>query len=413
MSEKDISIKDFFYDLPDHKIAKHPIEHRDECKLLVKEGKTLKHCIFNELPRILDPDTVLIYNNSKVIHARLKFRKGEDNEGALIEVFCLEPVIPNDYHLNFSSRRKCIWRCIVGNSKKWKADTLLHRTVEIGDRIVQLNATRQYFDGNLWNVEFSWDNDDVTFSEIIEAAGEIPIPPYLNRASEKSDETDYQTIYSLREGSVAAPTAGLHFTHRTLDEIDCKGIKRRELTLHVGAGTFKPVTTENIGGHYMHKEFFSVPCNVVADILRWKCGEDTVKNVTAVGTTTVRTLESLYYIGCLLEENKWTGIVPQWYPYQTRTSEISLERSLNNILNYYKEGNVVGETEIIIVPGFRFRIVDSLITNFHQPGSTLLLLVSAFLMNKGDTAEEWKDMYENALENGYRFLSYGDACLLK
>ncbi len=400
---KDINIEQFDYPLPDERIAKYPLAERDACKLLVRYGDgTVVDKIFSEIPALLPTDAMLVYNNTRVINARLRFHKGGTADGALIEIFCLEPQQPRDYAQNFASTGRCSWICFVGNSKKWK-EGALRLQLTIGSREVVLNAERIGRAGNTSIVEFSWDTPTVTFAGIISAAGEIPIPPYLNRQSEASDSKDYQTVYSHIDGSVAAPTAGLHFTDRVLEEISGRGIPRREVTLHVGAGTFQPVKADNIGDHTMHSEFIAVDRQLIEEL------SSTDKRVIAVGTTSVRTLESLYHVGCLIATGRWDGEVPQWYPYEENHPRLSLAESMTAILSYLDEqglDSLVGATRIIIAPGYKYQIVKGMVTNFHQPKSTLLLLVSAF------TDGDWHPMYDHALGSGYRFLSYGDASLL-
>ncbi len=405
-SPRHLRIEEFDYPLPEERIAVHPLETRDACKLLLRrpDGEISEH-IFSELPSLLPEDSMLIYNNTRVINARLRFRKASGNahqKGALIEIFCLEPVEPADYSMNFASTSRCRWTCFVGNSKRWKEGPL-SMTLEAGGQPLVLTASRLSRQGNASVIEFSWDNPEITFSKIIEAAGEIPIPPYLNRATESSDSTDYQTVYSRIEGSVAAPTAGLHFTPAVLDEISRRGIPRRELTLHVGAGTFQPVKSEEIGEHPMHAEFISVPVELLQEL------RDTSRKVIAVGTTSVRTLESLYHAGRLILENRWDGEVPQWTPYESQANEISPSEALEAIIRHLDatgSRTFIATTRIIIAPGYSYRIVSGMVTNFHQPKSTLLLLVSAF------TGGDWRRMYDYALAHDFRFLSYGDATLL-
>ncbi len=397
---KDIRIEEFDYPLPDERIAKHPLAERDRCKLLVRRPDgTLSEHIFAELPALLPDDTMLVYNNTRVINARLRFRKPE---GALIEIFCLEPVTPSDYAVSFAQTERCSWTCFVGNSKRWKQAPLEMR-LEIHGTPLTFRAERLAKEGNSSVVEFSWDNPSVTFSEIIDAVGEIPIPPYLNRSTEESDRTDYQTVYSHIDGSVAAPTAGLHFTDRVLEEISARGIPRRELTLHVGAGTFQPVKSDEIGDHEMHSEFIAVPRNLIAELAADE------RRVIAVGTTSVRTLESLYHAGRLLALDRWNGEVPQWTPYDTTLPYLPVADAMQAILRHLDaEGTTtfIASTRIIIAPGYRYRVVRGMVTNFHQPRSTLLLLVSAF------TRGDWRPLYDFALTHSFRFLSYGDACLL-
>lgn len=398
---KDIRIEEYSYPLPEERIAKHPLEQRDQCKLLVRsaEGVISEH-IFNELPSLLPYDAMLIYNNTRVINARLRFRKSEG--GALIEIFCLEPVCPEDYAVNFAKTDECSWLCFVGNSKRWKQGDL-SAVISIDGVDVTLHATRVNKEGNASVVLFSWDNRAFTFAQIIAAAGEIPIPPYLNRSTEDSDSKDYQTVYSHIDGSVAAPTAGLHFTPGVLEDVSKRGIPRRELTLHVGAGTFQPVKSDSIGEHEMHSEFIAVPKSLIEELAIIP------RRVFAVGTTSVRTLESLYHIGCLISQNEWSGELPQWYPYSDAHPHLSVTDSLNAIVEYLNASGsetLIASTRVIIAPGYKYEIVKGIITNFHQPQSTLLLLVSAFV------GGDWQAMYDFALDHDFRFLSYGDASLL-
>lgn len=398
---KNIRIEDFDYPLPDNRIAKHPLAQRDKCRLLVRtHDGTITDRRFDELPALLPADSMLVYNNTRVINARLRFRK---SQGALIEVFCLEPTEPRDYAVNFASTGPVTWQCFVGNSKRWKDGTTLSQNVNINGRNVTLAADRTGRTGNASIVRFSWDNQDVTWSDIISHAGEIPIPPYLNRNTEQSDSDDYQTVYSDTDGSVAAPTAGLHFTDPLLDKISSLGIPRRHLTLHVGAGTFQPVKSESIGEHEMHSEFIAVERELIDELSK------TDRRIIAVGTTSVRTLESLYHAGVLILRGQWTGEVPQWAPYSASGAIPTTAEALKAIVDYLDEHEMtafVASTRIIIAPGYDFKVVKGMVTNFHQPQSTLLLLVSAF------TRGDWRTMYDHALAGDYRFLSYGDAMLL-
>lgn len=403
MNPREISIDQYNYPLPDERIARHPLAKRDSCRLLASDGHTLDDYIFSDLPSLLPADAMLVYNNTRVINARLRFSK---STGALIEIFCLEPHEPSDYEQAFATTGRCSWQCLVGNSKKWKEGELT-MTVATQSGDTTFRARRLPLPpaaDRSQTIEFEWDNSDVTFTDIIAAIGEIPIPPYLNRRSEASDSTDYQTVYSHIDGSVAAPTAGLHFTPELLAEIDRRGIERRELTLHVGAGTFRPVKSERIGDHDMHSEFITVERRLIADLA------DAIgrRPIVAVGTTSVRTLESLYHIGCLIMAGSWDGELPQWTPYDNENGKPSAEEALRAIVEWLDrrgDDTLMARTRIIIAPGYTYRIVDAMITNFHQPQSTLLLLVSAFI------GDRWRDIYTHALEKGYRFLSYGDACL--
>lgn len=399
MTVKEIDIEEYDYQLPDERIARHPLQQRDNSKLLVRESDgTISDHIFSELDTILPENSILIYNNTRVINARLRFHKGADNSGALIEIFCLEPEQPADYAQNFATTVECSWICFVGNSKRWK-EGKLSTIIDIDGKQIVLTAERTARRDNTSIVRFEW-TGDVTFSEIISAAGEIPIPPYLNRSTEDSDKTDYQTVYSHIEGSVAAPTAGLHFTDELLERISQRGILRRELTLHVGAGTFQPVKSDTIGEHIMHSEWIAVDRKLIAELAA------TDRKVIAVGTTSVRTLESLYHIGCLISEGKWNGEVPQWYPYTAKHPKLSRKEAFERILNWLNGDILIASTRIIIAPGYQYQVVDGMVTNFHQPRSTLLLLVSAFV------GGDWRPIYDFALEHDYRFLSYGDGSLL-
>lgn len=400
MNPQDIDINDYNYPLPEERIAKHPLAVRDSCKLLVRHPDgSVADTTFSELPGLLPADSLLIYNNTKVINARLRFRK---TSGALIEIFCLEPAKPEDYEQNFASTVSCSWHCLVGNSKRWKEGELAGAVEIAGKATLKLRAIRTERTDTASVIRFDWDDDSVTFSEIIAAAGEIPIPPYLNRSTEASDATDYQTVYSRIEGSVAAPTAGLHFNDKVLAAIDRRGIGRREVTLHVGAGTFRPVKTEHIGDHEMHSEFIAVDIELIKELAREE------KPVIAVGTTSVRTLESLYHIGCMTVSGEWDGELPQWYPYSATHPSLTVKEALGSLAEYLSSRGrktLTATTRIIIAPGYKYRIVSGMVTNFHQPQSTLLLLVSAFI------GPQWRDIYDHALAENYRFLSYGDACL--
>ena len=399
---KHIKISEFNYPLPDERIAKFPLSVRDESKLLVYRQGEVSENHFTSLPDYLEPGEMMVFNNTKVIQARLHFRK---ETGALIEVFCLEPIEPNDYVLSFQQTQKCSWLCMVGNLKKWK-EGALKREVEVKGRTITLTATRGECRGTSHWIDFEWNDNTLTFADVLEAVGELPIPPYLNRETQESDKQTYQTVYSKIKGSVAAPTAGLHFTERVLKALDGKGIDREELTLHVGAGTFKPVKSEEIEGHEMHTEYISVNRRTIEKLIAH--GGKTI----AVGTTSVRTLESLYYIGILIHQNPEANQeelhVKQWMPYEPHPALTPVE-SLQGILTYLDRHGMEAlhtSTQIIIAPGYEYKIVKKIVTNFHQPQSTLLLLVSAFV--KGD----WKKIYDYALSHDFRFLSYGDSSLL-
>ncbi|MBQ5695005.1 MAG: S-adenosylmethionine:tRNA ribosyltransferase-isomerase [Bacteroidaceae bacterium] len=406
MEPKHIQIKDYNYPLPDERIAKFPLAERDTSKLLVYQQGNISQDHFRSLPDYLPQGALMIFNNTRVVRARLHFRKStptqnENSLGALIEIFILEPAMPVEYQENFLSRGKCSWYCMVGNLKKWKTGAL-HQEICIGQERVTLSASRTGTHGTSHEIEFSW-NSNHTWAEVLEATGELPIPPYLNRNTEQSDLTTYQTVYSKIKGSVAAPTAGLHFTPEVLSALDAHGIDREEVTLHVGAGTFKPVKSEEIGDHDMHTEHIAVRRETIEKLIRYE------GKAIAVGTTSVRTLESLYYMGILAMQGKEDLHVEQWMPYESDTKGIDTCQALSALLEYMDKRNIDvlhSSTQIIIAPGYDFHIVRVMITNFHQPQSTLLLLVSAFV--KGD----WHSIYDYALANDFRFLSYGDSSIL-
>lgn len=421
MSEdtKHICISEYNYPLPDERIAKFPLTERDHSKLLLYKHGEVSEDIFYNLPKHLPTGALMVFNNTKVIQARMHFRK---ETGALIEVFLMEPAQPTDYELMFQTNHECAWFCMVGNLKKWKEGSLI-RAFEIKGQKLTLTATmdrskvqEQVGGTNHW-IRFEWDNESISFAEILEAVGELPIPPYLNRATEESDKETYQTVYSKIKGSVAAPTAGLHFTDKVLNALDEHGVDCEELTLHVGAGTFKPVKSKEIEGHSMHTEFVVVRRQTLEKLLMHAC------QAVAVGTTSVRTLESLYYMGVKLALSSDMAEkdlhVNQWEPYdlphnaeglvEVDGKAVTAEEAIRQLLDYLdKDGlNVLhSSTQIIIAPGYTYKIVKALVTNFHQPQSTLLLLVSAFV--KGD----WRKVYDYALSHDFRFLSYGDSSLL-
>ena len=403
---KHIHIADYVYDLPDERIAKYPKPERDTSKLLLYRDGEVGEDVFYNLPDYLPEGALVVMNNTKVIRARLHFQKAT---GALIEVFCLEPHTPADYQISFATRGSVTWTCLIGNLKKSK-EGVLERPGNVGGQTGMLRAERLGVCGTGHEVRFSWTDDSLTFSEVLEAIGELPIPPYLNRETEASDLQTYQTVYSKVKRSVAAPTAGLHFTSRVLEALAERGVELDEVTLHVGAGTFKPVKSTEIGGHEMHAEQIAVSRHTIERLIAH--GGQCV----AVGTTSVRTLESLYYIGVAVHDNPSLSPddlrVTQWQPYDyaaaVATPLTTLE-ALKSLLDYMQRGDlpvIHASTRIIIAPGYQFHIVKTLITNFHQPGSTLLLLVSAFV--KGD----WRRIYDYALSHDFRFLSYGDSSLL-
>ncbi len=397
-----IRIADYNYMLPDEKIAKYPLQKRDSSKLLVYGNDNISTLPFSEIASQIPESSLMIFNDTRVIHARLIFTK---NTGAIIEVFCLSPYLPKDYSINFQQRTTCAWYCMIGNAKRWKDDVLQMR-VSIGERTVLLSAKKKSKTENDAIVEFSWDNPNFTFSELLEIAGKLPLPPYLNRASEAKDDETYQTVYSAVEGSVAAPTAGLHFTSDVMESLKLRKIKTAHVTLHVDAGTFKPVKSEIIGNHDMHTEFISVSRETVQALY------ENENNLIVVGTTSMRTVESLYYMGEKILQNPEIECsdltVSQWEPY-SEENPISPKLAMKAILDYIDKNNLkqlFTATQIIIVPGYEFHYPQAIITNFHQPQSTLLLLIAAFI------GKDWKRVYDYALQNEYRFLSYGDSSLL-
>lgn len=404
MDTKHIQIKDYNYNLPDERIAKFPLAKRDNSKLLLYRHGEVTEDVFHNIAEYLPKGALMVLNNTKVIQARLHFRK---ETGALIEVFLLEPYMPADYEQMFQTTGHCSWLCMIGNLKKWKEGTL-KRTFDVKGKEVTLVAERKEDVHKSYRVDFSWDASDVSWAELLDAVGELPIPPYLNRETQESDKTTYQTVYSKIKGSVAAPTAGLHFTPEVLADIDRHGIDREELTLHVGAGTFKPVKSEEIQDHEMHTEYICVHRQTLEKLIRHDA------KAIAVGTTSVRTLESLYYIGVKLEKtldlSEEELHVCQWEPYENAVAKpITPLKAIENILAYLDKHGLSAlhaSTQIIIAPGYEYNIVKMLVTNFHQPQSTLLLLVSAFV--HGD----WHKIYDYALAHDFRFLSYGDSSLL-
>lgn len=398
-SFKNIKIADFTYNLPNEKIAKYPLTERDKSKLLVWQDGLIEKNSFKNCVEYLPKNAQLIFNNTRVIHARLFFRK---ETGAKIEIFCLEPIEPSDYQIAFQEKGRVVWKCMVGNSKKWKTGILKQEVKIDGEKFV-IRAEKIEQVENTFLIEFTWDKP-ISFAEIIERTGTLPIPPYLNRETEEADEETYQTVYAKIDGSVAAPTAGLHFTDDIFSLLSAKNISTKEITLHVGAGTFQPVKSTTISGHSMHHESVIIPKNIIEDFA------ESPDKIIAVGTTSVRSLESLYWIGLQIENNSFNPNKPevlQWEPYENE-AKISTKKALQNIVNYLNKTNIPAiqfSTQIIILPGYNFKIINGMFTNFHQPQSTLLLLISAFLGNN------WKKVYDFALENDFRFLSYGDSNL--
>ncbi|MDR0790578.1 MAG: S-adenosylmethionine:tRNA ribosyltransferase-isomerase [Bacteroidales bacterium] len=400
ISPSPILISDYDYPLPAERIAKYPLVERDKSKLLVYNSGVISQKVFADLPNILGKESFLVFNDTKVVHARLFFEK---QTGSVIEIFCLEPVEPNDVQLAFAQRERLVFKCFIGNNKRWKENEI-SKTAIINSQAVTLTAKRLKQENEAHIVEFSWDKS-FTFADIMQTFGIVPLPPYIKRKVREEDEVDYQTVYALHNGSVAAPTAGLHFTDSTFSTLKSKGINYDFLTLHVGAGTFKPVTTDSIADHIMHTEKVAVPKSLIQSLIDYAD-----KNICCVGTTSVRTIESLYWHGLAIMANggKYLEMdIKQWQPYDEQ-SDICVKQSLQAILNSMDANDtdtLCGQTQIIIAPGYRYRIVKSMVTNFHQPKSTLLLLVSAFI------GENWQKVYRYALDNDFRFLSFGDACL--
>jgi len=419
MHPKDISIVDFTYDLPASKIASYPLEERDASKLLVvKKAQTFSESTYFNLDQVLPSGTLLVHNDTKVVAARLFFEK---ENGSTIEIFCLEPAdIYKDITTAMLTKKEVLWGCLIGGAKKWKEGSL---HIKYGNNHT-LTATKHTTLADSFLIKFEWDNEAQSFAEVLEAAGNIPLPPYFNRAVEANDKERYQTVYAVAEGSVAAPTAGLHFTPRLFEKLTAKNITKAFVTLHVGAGTFKPVKAARMEEHEMHAEFIDVEKSFI-EILRdqFTAGN---QNIIAVGTTSLRTLESLYWMGAKIiaannasksSANNLTNLsvenisVNQWDPYELMPqNELpSTAAALGALSNWMEQNSLtrlIAKTQIIIAPGYRFKIIDGLVTNFHQPQSTLLLLVAAI------TNGQWKPMYDYALENDFRFLSYGDGCLI-
>lgn len=396
----ELRIEDYNYPLPDERIAKYPLSERDSSKLLRYENGKVSEYVFRDIPGLLPDNAIMVFNDTKVVPARLHFVRPT---GARIEIFCLQPVKPEEYNLSFAATESCTWKCVIGNAKKWKGDVLSLYNPQEDEAVTALNmrAELDSREGETGIVRFSWDGGH-PFSRVLEICGTIPIPPYLNRESEALDVERYQTLYAKIRGSVAAPTAGLHFTEKVLEEIKARGIDMETVCLHVGAGTFLPVKDSEVSKHSMHREPFVVSLDFLKDIL------ESGKKIIAVGTTSVRTLESLYYVGVSCIEKGHPEDVEQWAPY-TREYEPTTREAIAALVKYLEDNSLtelkVG-TRIIIVPGFKFRLVDVLVTNFHQPESTLILLVSAFV------GGDWRTIYDYALSHDFRFLSYGDSSLL-
>lgn len=406
ISPKEIEIKDYDYDLPAERIASYPLPQRDESKLLIYRNENIEENIFKNISQYIPENSILIFNDSKVVKARILI---EDSQGHKIEIFCLEPIQPSrEFVMAFAATKKCRWLCMIGNAKKWKEEVIIQNFFTKG-KVVELRVKKFAPLNGVYEVEFEWNPIELTFSEVLMRVGHIPLPPYIKREDQKSDAERYQTVYANLEGSVAAPTAGLHFTEKVLEELKAKGVDEEFVTLHVGAGTFQPVKSDKIGEHNMHGEKFFVNRNLIEKILN---KED--KKILAAGTTSARTIESLYWLGIKLIENSSVQInklkVSQWEAYENKDErKYSLEDAMRALADYLKFNEIETlecETEIIITPGYKFKVIDGLITNFHQPKSTLLLLIAAF------TKGEWEKIYDYAMKNDFRFLSYGDSSLL-
>ncbi|RLD81763.1 MAG: S-adenosylmethionine:tRNA ribosyltransferase-isomerase [Bacteroidetes bacterium] len=394
-----ICMDKYAYDLPQDRIAEYPVEERDTSRLLIMQGDHPAEDVFNKLPEYLPDGGMMVFNDTRVIRARLVFRK---ETGARIEVFCLEPVLPtSEIAKAFEARSGVSWKCLIGNAKKWRSGKL-SMLLDAPQGKINFEAERTADADGAFLVHFTWDPPDMALAEVLEAAGKVPLPPYIEREAEEGDLNSYQTIYAKQDGSVAAPTAGLHFTKNVLDALKRKSIQAGHVTLHVSAGTFKPVSHDDIRDHEMHREQIIVERTLIKSLL------NNDGKLTAVGTTSMRTLESLYWFGhALASDTEAEFCVKQWQPYE-KAPDISTEESLNNILKHMDQkgiDEISGITSLIIIPGYKFRIVDILVTNFHMPKSTLLLLVAAF------AGEAWQHAYAYALEHGFRFLSYGDSCL--
>ncbi len=396
-SEKNIRIDDYDYVLPEEKIALYPLPKRDASKLLVYKNGEISETVFQHISEEIPSDALLIFNDTKVIHARIVTHTPT---GARIEIFCLAPLHPIDVQLAFQQKNRCVWKCFVGGNRKWKNDEL-----SIDNCQLRIKRGKQIEDA--WEVIFEWDSD-LTFAEILESVGKIPLPPYIHREVEESDEERYQTIFAKIKGSVAAPTASLHFSDDVLKTLENRGIETTTLTLHVGAGTFKPVTTETIGNHTMHEEIVIVSKDCIEKIQKAKSEN---RPIIPVGTTSLRSVESLYWREVQHEQGNTSNHIEQWTPYlTTRHSALDAESpsEKDGACQTCNDGQeyVQFSTSLMIVPGYKFRIATGIITNFHQPKSTLLLLISALVGN------DWRKIYDYALANNFRFLSYGDSCLL-
>ncbi len=401
---KSIHIKDYSYYLPEEKIAKYPLEQRDASKLLVYKDSVIKERVFTDLANEIPENALLVFNNTKVIHARMRFQR---DSGAQIEIFCIEPLAHHDYQIAFTQKHQSTWKCLVGNAKRWKGDILnKHFHSPIGNCTLEAHLENRTDD--TFTVRFSWNHPEMTFAEVLHYAGILPLPPYLNRETEKNDEERYQTIYAKQQGSVAAPTAGLHFTENIFQSLKQKNINTTEVTLHVGTGTFKPVKSDTLDQHDMHEEVIDISIETLKQI---KYALQTNYLIVAVGTTSMRTLESIYWHGVQLLQKKNIVEVQlsQWYAYENAETTIAAADAIEAIIHSLKLNSLTslrGITKILLAPGYQFRMAKAIITNFHQPENTLILLIAAFV------GEDWRKIYNHALENNYRFLSYGDSSIL-
>jgi S-adenosylmethionine:tRNA ribosyltransferase-isomerase len=406
MHPKDLSVHDFTYELPEQKIARYPLPERDSSRLLIYKEGAIEEAIYRDIYQHLPPDSLLIFNNTKVVAARLLFQKPT---GAVVEIFCLEP--PPQYAdmtTAMTQKGKVTWICLIGGASKWKPGQILEKKMHWNDQEIVLHARYLGKEKDSFAIELSWTPESLTFAEVLHVAGNIPLPPYIKREVEQADSDRYQTIYANTEGSVAAPTAGLHFTDALFEQLDSKQIHREYVTLHVGAGTFKPVKSDTMGDHPMHAEFIDVRTSTIEGILQYLD-----KHITVVGTTSLRTIESLYWLGVKTVHQPGLPledlVVHQWDPYELNEKPVSAKTALESLLQYmkaHKMDRIITKTSLLIAPGYTFQIPRALVTNFHQPQSTLLLLVAAFVGN------DWRKIYTYALENEFRFLSYGDGCLL-
>lgn len=400
MNIPQIDLKEYEYTLPEERIARFPLEKRDSSKLLHFKNQVIAHQRFSDIPNLLPEDSLMVYNNTKVIPARLIFQR---ETGARIEIFLLQPIAPTTVIPEIMlAKHPVIWETMIGNLKKWKDGEVLQGRIIYQNQEIILSA--KLINRDRREVEFSWNQEQIAFVDVVEASGEVPLPPYLNRKPVAEDRDRYQTVYSQKEGAVAAPTAGLHFTNEVLEKLRKKGVKTEEVTLHVSAGTFQPIKSKNITEHPMHSEQIHVDRHTIRNLLQHQ------GKIVAVGTTSIRTLESLYWYGVkLLRKDGEEFNIPKLYPYIESSIHTHYKESFQAILDHMEAkgmDTLVGSTEIFIFPGYQFQVVNGLITNFHQPGSTLILLIASILGNR------WREIYEEALNSGYRFLSYGDSSLL-